>query len=174
MNRLNKGTRSTDHPEGHPPLPREALGNRQARVVSELCKLLHQHQGHFLIENPKGPFLFHSKYMLGLKRVAPLFEVHLHQCQYGLKLPGFDENTFCRKRTTLWTTLSELQSLSRLCPGQTGSHIHQRADGHVRIAGRSVSLAAAAGVYLPGLCARWAECVGCGLIQVGASSIQYD
>ena len=63
-NTMNGGTRSHSHPEvgqgGRTVLDREHLANAQARIVVDLCKLLHSLGCYFTIENPHDSFLWHS------------------------------------------------------------------------------------------------------------------
>ena len=162
-NTMNGGTRSQDCPMGgsggREVLDRERESNDQAHVVCMLCLLLHQHGMYFSMENPFDSFLWVSDPVLHLlKQVGEAAcVVHFCQCAYGLKLPGSTKNQYCKKRTTVLSTLRQLNHLERGCPGVSPGHAHDVAWGSVSIGGRTYSKAAAAGRYPDELCELWSE-----------------
>ena len=164
-NTMNGGTRSFAYPEGgdrgRSVLPREHLANAQARIVVDLCMLLHSLGCIFTIENPHDSFLWHSAVMLELYEFigASGCLIEFDQCAYGLQLPGADCYTFCRKRTCIYSNDLSLKKLSRYCPGLSKTHKHDHAWGSIKIAGKRFSKAAAAGRYPNQLCHDWAECL---------------
>ena len=144
--------------KGRERLDREEQGNEEARVVALLCVLLYKYGFFFSVENPKESFLWLSTYMVHVMSVCKddVYFIDFDQCAYGLQLPGAKEFCFCRKRTILMTNMQALTALSARCPGVGPRHSHDVAWGGVRINGRWVSKAQAAGVYPVPLCRRWA------------------
>ena len=150
---IGGGSRRANKPEGDLLDQKELRGNQQACVVAELCWLLHVHGGWFSVENPRGSLLWQYGPMRSLSEVAA--SVDFDQCCYGLRLVGCETKKFgpfIKKPTRLLTNVPALKKMSMLCKGD---HQHHSCMGSVRVNGKSVSVAKAAGAYPPALCKRW-------------------
>ena len=158
-NILNHGTRTPTCPMGDGSLPREILGNSQSEVVADLCLELAKQGGFFTVENPYDSSLWISVSMRRLTSKVATFTSTFDMCSYGLQLPGATCDEYCRKRTSLLSNVASVRSLDRLCPGVSGVYVHRRAWGHRRVAGRSVSMAEAAGHYPRDFCNALAQVV---------------
>jgi len=157
--RRNNCTRTQSRPEGTGELPREVLANQEVRNVIMLCRLLIAHGGHFSLENPKGSYAWIMPEMLKLIHLSNAFFVEFDQCEYGLTLPGSKPGQFCRKRTSILTTLPSLASLKRRCSGVRKGHGHIHAWDTVKVGGKWLHRAACAGTYPDELCREWATLV---------------
>ena len=117
-NRLNKGTRSRASPDGGPNLlERERKANEQGAYVAMLCIELSRAKGWFSVENPYSSDFWRSSFYCTLVAEVQVSEAHIHQCAYGLKLPGFDRYSFCKKDTRIVSNIPDIVNLSRSCPG---------------------------------------------------------
>ena len=160
-NRLNGGTRRLHCPDGGPqPLERELRANRQGEYVSVLALKLASKGGYFTIENPWASSFWSSSSFNWLKSKTTVHLCHIALCSYGHRIPGANRLTFCEKRTGFAANFPEVMLLERRCPGTSPSHQHQRAWGNVRVNGKSISCAKAAGHYPPLLCQALARIVG--------------
>lgn len=160
LQNLNGGTRTALHPEGDGSLERENIGNRLAKTVARLCRLLHSNGAYFSIENPKTS----RAWQFGpIARLPSSVDVIIDQCEYNLTPPheSSQSNVKIKKPTKIKTNLHCLLQLSRAC---TKSHEHYPCYGSVKTAQGWVSVARAAGNYPVELCTEWARLV--------ASSIQ--
>ena len=88
-----------------------------------------------------------------------VYEADFDQRAYGLQLPPFRSEEYCKKATRVWASFPEIEKMSRQCPGMSESHRHVHAQGSVKHDGRWVSLAKAAGAYPAELCAVMADSV---------------
>ena len=155
---MNGGTITKTFPlggaGGRAILEREKLANAQAILVCGLCTLLHQHGYFFTIENPYDSHLWLAPVMVtlmefvGVKGCLVMFD----QCAFGLQLPGASKHCFCRKRTCIFTNNLKLKAVAVMCPGLGRLHTHDHAWGSVRVNGKTLSNAAAAGRYPTELC----------------------
>ena len=100
-----------------------------------------------------------SKAIALLADLAPTFSVNFSQCFYGLQFPDSKPTEFCRKLTSVFTSMPELRELAADCPGVSSSHRHVHAQGMFKFKGQSLRRAACAGRYPWELCERWAACV---------------
>ena len=149
------------HPRWGPAPDREGekVGNAEAQVMVELCLLLAKHGAHFSIENPETGYLFRSTPLLQLSRSVKIYAVGFDQCAYGLQVPPYSPNHFCKKATTVWASFFEILELGRRCPGRSNHHHHVVVQGSVRYEGQTVKISKAAGAYPPALCSVWAQSV---------------
>ena len=160
-NEMNGGTRTMECPmgggKGKEVLEREMLANEMAVAVCKLCVRLYTPGCFFSLENPLTSHLWLSDPFLDLRAVCGdhLVLVDFHQCQFGLRLPGSKANQFCKKATRIATNMATLSQLSRFCPGVSAAHAHDVAWGAVKVRGKWLSKAAAAGQYPDQLCHEW-------------------
>jgi hypothetical protein len=149
--RRNQGTRSLDFPDGGQPgsciLPREIEGNLQAQFVATVCELIHEAAGYFYVENPASSYIFKSSWFRKLYSRVPIYTANLHQCAYGLILPGAQPHLYCRKHTHIISNDPAVTELTRLCPGFSLLHQHEHAWGQRIVQGTSHKLTTEAGHY---------------------------
>ena len=152
-------TRTQELPGGTGCDEKERIANEQAIATARLCQLITLYGGFFSIENPKTSLLFRFEPIARLFELSNARLVSFDQCAYGLQLPGSRSHEFCKKATSILTNVEALDSLERRCPGRSPHHVHQYAQGSIKVNGKSASASAAAGAYPPKLCAAWAQAV---------------
>ena len=79
----NGGTRTQANPEGDCLLEREVTGNKLAKVTARLCRILHDAECFFSIENPCSSYVWNFPPILKLLEVAS--DVKFDQCMYNLQ-----------------------------------------------------------------------------------------
>ncbi len=157
--RFDSGTRTNANPYGDCLSEKELTGNRQLAEMGRLLMVFIECNIHFTIENPHDSLLWHTDEIQSLRLVEGCSEVVLDQCMFKLRPPEWragQDDIRIRKRTRILGTLKGLESLRRVCDG---SHIHGEAWGHVRVNGKRVSRATAAGAYPGNLCGSFASLI---------------
>jgi hypothetical protein len=155
--RLNHGTRSQERPGGDGSLAREDKGNVEADVTALLCDAVATIGGYFCVENPQTSLLFVYDKMKAVLCKYGCETTLMHQCAYGLKLPGASKYEFCRKATNFVSNMKEICILHKLCPGINDKHKHLHAWGSAKVGGKAVSRAKAAGAYPRELCCAYSQ-----------------
>ena len=147
----NQGTRTKSNPQGDGILKREVEGNRQLAEAFRLMVVLRELTIPFTLENPHDSFLWYSNEIAELRSWPEWNEVMFDQCMYKLRPPDWDRvaDIRVRKRTKIGGTLANLKSLRRICDG---CHHHSIAFGSVRVNGKRIVRAKAAGAYPACLC----------------------
>ena len=156
----NGGTRTRSNPFGDLSLARERLGNQQLIAAEQLIDCLNTHSIPWTLENPHDSFIWLTQ-QLGNYIATPFCRLALFdQCMYKLRPPDQefypDKDLRVRKRTKILGSLPGLESLNILCDRK---HTHVAAFGSVRIHGKRIVRAAAAGAYPFPLCRKIADIV---------------
>ena len=138
---------------------RERLANEQGSYVSFLCQELVRHGGWFTIENPWTSDFWRASPFLQLVVITDVYSVFLHQCAYGLTLPGLPSNMFCKKATRIVLNITSIVNLTRRCPGSSVHRLHCVAWGSIKVNGKAESRARLAGRYPDDLCRSLARIV---------------
>ena len=162
LQNLNGGTRNSKNPSGDGSLEREQLGNELLRRSIVLIKILIKHGNFWTLENPTSSLMF---WMPSVKRLTLSKSCHrarLHQCMYGLQLPGSDSNTFCKKDTTFIGNLPDLDLLSESC---SGLHVHEHVIGGLKTPWGWKRKSELAGAYPPELCKKYEQIAALGLLK---------
>lgn len=150
LQNLNKGTRSSSHPEGDGSLERERVGNKILDRTVHLCNLLTKHGSFYTLENPQTSFAWKMPSVKGLIQRDSCLQVIVDQCQYNLKVPGKNGELELAKKPTLFVgTVPGLQHLGRRC---TGGHQHVQIMGSVNVRGKWLRRSSLAGAYPLPLC----------------------
>ncbi len=150
--RFNGGTRTNTNPYGTGAKLNEIAGNTQVAQMKRLIDVLVKHDVPFTIENPIDSLIWHTAELRAIRSFSNVTEVSCDQCMFKLRPPEWTPDSLdyrIRKRTRLLGTVKGLESLARSCDGE---HIHVEAWGHVRVNGKRISRAKAAGAYPPALC----------------------
>jgi hypothetical protein len=159
---INGGTRRNARPEGDGTLEREAKGNSQAKVVSDLCRLQSEMGNYYSVENPLSSFLWKCECFVGLKEDTKAVGVEFCQCVFGLGV-NIDEGggipqhrRLIKKPTRILTNMRSLLLLKRDC---ACSKPHLPCYDTVICGGKHRKVSCLAGVYPPELCSEWAKIV---------------
>ena len=111
---MNRCTRTAERPSGDGSLGREISANEEAKTTARLCGAVHDMGGFFTIENPQTSLLFVYSPVKKLLDMSNAVYVKLHQCAFGLQLPGCSKHEFCKKATFFVGTLPGLDSLGTM------------------------------------------------------------
>lgn len=156
LQNMNKGTRTTDRPQGDGSLDRENQGNELLFRTLYLCELLHAHGSFFTIENPQTSYVWKMPQLLRVSEKTGAQKVVFDQCQYGFKIPDSSHIAGpAKKGTIFWGTLTGLERLERRCCGE---HRHVQVIGGVKTRQGWVRRSELAGAYPHQLCSAYHRC----------------
>lgn len=153
----NGGTRRKHCPAGLDVLPREIKGNLILNRTLKLIGVLTKAGNWWTLENPKSSYVWLMPDFLRWIEHHTTNTAVMHQCAYGLRLPGVD-GTYgpCKKHTQFVGNLPHLNEMSQLCNCR-GPHVH--AVGGVKTKKGWKRRSELAGHYPSRLCRKYGEIV---------------
>ena len=153
LQNLNKGSRSSQKPEGLGMMDREITGNEILHRTLYLCELLHDHGSFFTLENPQSSYAWKMPAYILLKEKCYLQEVVLDQCRFNLRIPNNEGNLELAKKPTIFSgTLPGIETLGKRCGG---NHQHVQVIGGARWKGKWTKRSTLAGAYPAALCSAY-------------------
>ena len=167
MQVMSGGTRRSWCPEGEGNKVKEVGANVMAANVARFCWLQHKQGIYFSIESPLTSHLWKYGPVSALLDVG--IDADFHQSMCGLQPPHSSSarSPRIRKATRIRTNLGGLSELTVTCDRK---HDHFHCLGHVKVEGKSVSVARAAGRYPQALTSAWVRAARSDLVKESTSA----
>jgi hypothetical protein len=157
IQRMNKGSRRLECPQGDGTVVDEVRANGLAEMVILCCRIQLDLGNYFSIENPRTSYLWSFDPVAKLAEDEGTLAIDFEQCMFGL---GTNIDDIGKRRVKKSTRiLTNIQGLAGLGIRCDKNHEHLNCLGHVKVGGCSRSLPRLAGEYPQELCHRWAKLV---------------
>ena len=145
---FNGGTRCAENPYGSNLWEREIQGNRELSLAWKLIRVFLELNIPVTLENPESSAIWWTDEMLAWLELDSCEIAKIDMCMMMLRPPDWTpellDDLRIKKSTRVVGTVKGLASISVRC---NRNHEHVEAIGHVKVDGKRVSRAAAAGAY---------------------------